>query len=111
VRAQVQPARSEHDAGYEILCRKTMGFVDLPAAKDGKPIQGKVDANNLYSEHKKSWMTTTMALETGVAISRRERHDCSQCHIRNFGMHDYHDMANVDPSAGVPKAVNIRSRR
>jgi hypothetical protein len=31
---------------------------------------------------------------------------CSQCHIRNFGMHDFSDPANVDPTKGVPKAPN-----
>ena len=31
---------------------------------------------------------------------------CAQCHIRNFGMHDYGDPANVDPSKGMPKASN-----
>ena len=31
---------------------------------------------------------------------------CAQCHIRNFGMHDWHDRAATDPSAGVPKAPN-----
>jgi hypothetical protein len=31
---------------------------------------------------------------------------CSQCHIRNFGMHDYADPANTDPKAGAPKAMN-----
>jgi hypothetical protein len=31
---------------------------------------------------------------------------CSTCHIRNFGMHDYSDLANVDPSKGVPKTRN-----
>ena len=31
---------------------------------------------------------------------------CAQCHIRNFGMHDYGDPANVDPSKGAPKAMN-----
>jgi hypothetical protein len=31
---------------------------------------------------------------------------CSQCHIRNFGMHDWHDKGAVDPSAGMPKAPN-----
>jgi hypothetical protein len=31
---------------------------------------------------------------------------CSQCHIRNFGMHDYSDPANVDPSKGMPKGLN-----
>ena len=31
---------------------------------------------------------------------------CAQCHIRNFGMHDYSDPANTDPSQGVPKTRN-----
>ncbi|HET9992436.1 MAG TPA: hypothetical protein VFQ65_28080 [Kofleriaceae bacterium] len=101
------PADPKHDSGYEILCRKTMGFVDLPATSGGKPIQSKVDANNLFLEHKKSWMTTTMALEDGRRdLGEENGITCSQCHIRNFGMHDYHDRANVDPSAGVPKAPN-----
>jgi hypothetical protein len=101
------PADPKHDAGYEILCRKTMGFVDLPAMSGGKPIQSKVDANNLFVEHKKSWMTTTMALEDGRRdIGEENGITCSQCHIRNFGMHDWHDPANVDPSAGVPKTPN-----
>jgi hypothetical protein len=101
------PLDPNHDAGYEVLCRKTMGFVDLPDIKAGKPINGKRDAENLYIEHKKSWMTTTMPLEDGRRdLGEENGMTCSQCHIRNFGMHDYHDMANVDPSAGVPKAIN-----
>ncbi|MFT3699548.1 MAG: hypothetical protein QM831_40750 [Kofleriaceae bacterium] len=96
-----------HDPGYEILCRKTMGFVDLPDMKDGKPINGKKDANNLYFEHKKAWMTTTMPLEDGRRdLGEENGVTCSQCHIRNFGMHDYSDPANVDPKAGKPKGVN-----
>ena len=31
---------------------------------------------------------------------------CSQCHIRNFGMHDYGDPANVDPTKGTPVTKN-----
>jgi hypothetical protein len=96
-----------HVAGYEVLCRKTMGFVDLPDTKDGKPTNGKRDANNLYFEHKKSWMVTTMPLEDGRRdLGEENGITCSQCHIRNFGMHDYGDPANVDPSAGTPKAPN-----
>ena len=101
------PNDPKHDPGYEVLCRKTMGFVDLPDMKDGKPINSKREATNLFVEHKKSWMTTTMALEDGRRdLGEETGMTCSQCHIRNFGMHDYHDMANVDPSAGVPKAPN-----
>jgi len=101
------PADPKHDPGYEILCRKTMGFVDLPDTKDGKPIQSKVDSNNRFLEHKASWMRTTMALEDGRRdLGEENGITCSQCHIRNFGMHDYRDRANVDPSAGLPKAPN-----
>jgi hypothetical protein len=101
------PADPKHDPGFEILCRKTMGFVDLPEIKNGKPVQSKVDANNLFVEHKASWMRTTMALEDGRRdVGEENGMTCSQCHIRNFGMHDWHDRANVDPSAGMPKAPN-----
>jgi len=101
------PEDKAHLPGYEVLCRKTMGFVDLPDTKDGKPINGKRDANNLYFEHKKSWMVTTMPLEDGRRdLGEENGITCSQCHIRNFGMHDYGDPANVDPSAGTPKAPN-----
>jgi len=93
--------------GYEILCRKTMGLVDLPATKDGKIINGRVDANNLYFEHKKKWSIESLALEDGRRdVGEENGMTCSQCHIRNFGMHDYSDPANVDPSKGTPKAPN-----
>jgi hypothetical protein len=99
---------ADHVPGYEVLCRKTMGFVDLPDMKDGKVTNGKVDANNLYFEHKKKWMTeTALPLEDGRRdLGEENGMTCSQCHIRNFGMHDYGDPANVDPSAGTPKHVN-----
>jgi hypothetical protein len=100
-------ADPSHVAGFEVLCRKTMGFVDLPAMEDGKPIQGKIDANNLYFEHKKKWSVEKLALEDGRRdLGEENGITCSQCHIRNFGMHDYGDPANVDPSQGVPKAMN-----
>jgi hypothetical protein len=93
--------------GYEILCRKTMGLVDLPDTKDGKIINGRRDANNLYFEHKKRWAVEHLALEDGRRdLGEENGMTCSQCHIRNFGMHDYADSANVDPSKGAPKAPN-----
>jgi hypothetical protein len=93
--------------GYEILCRKTMGFVDLPDTKDGKIVNGRRDANNLFFEHKKRWMVERIALEDGRRdLGEENGMTCSQCHIRNFGMHDYADPANVDPGKGVPKAPN-----
>lgn len=97
----------KHDPGYEILCRKTMGFVDLPDMKNGKPVNGKRDAANLYIEHKLSWMVSTMPLADGRRdLGEENGMTCAQCHIRNFGMHDYGDLANTDPHAGVPKALN-----
>ncbi|HEX5062176.1 MAG TPA: hypothetical protein VFV99_22555 [Kofleriaceae bacterium] len=93
--------------GYEILCRKTMGFVDLPDTKDGKIVNGRRDANNQFFEHKKRFMVDGFALEDGRRdLGEENGMTCSQCHIRNFGMHDYSDSANVDPSKGVPKAPN-----
>ena len=84
-----------------------MGFVDLPGTRTASRSTARSTRTNLYLEHKKSWMTTTMALEDGRRdLGEENGMTCSQCHIRNFGMHDYHDPANVDPSAGVPKAPN-----
>ena len=92
---------------FQTLCRKTMGLVDLPEMNDGKVIHGKVDANNLYFEHKKSWSVEHVALEDGRRdLGEENGMTCSQCHIRNFGMHDFGDAANVDPSKGTPKAPN-----
>jgi hypothetical protein len=75
--------------GYEILCRKTMGFVDLPDVKGGKIVNGRVDANNLFFEHKKRWMVENFPLEDGRRdLGEENGMTCAQCHIRNFGMHD-----------------------
>jgi hypothetical protein len=93
--------------GFEVLCRKTMGLVDLPAVKNNTIVNGRVDANNLYFEHKKKWSIEHLPLEDGRRdIGEENGMTCSQCHIRNFGMHDYKDPANVDPSKGVPKKPN-----
>jgi hypothetical protein len=92
---------------FAVLCRKTMGLVDLPAMKAGRIVNGKVDANNLYFEHKKRWSVEHVALEDGRRdLGEENGMTCSQCHIRNFGMHDFGDAANVDPSKGTPKAPN-----
>jgi hypothetical protein len=101
------PKDPAHAAGFDILCRKTMGFVDLPDTIDGKVTNGKRDATNLYVEHKQKWSIENLALEDGRRdLGEENGMTCAQCHIRNFGMHDYADAANVDPSAGVPKAAN-----
>ena len=97
----------KYTKGYEILCRKTMGFVDLPDFKDGKIVNGRRDANNLFFNHKKRWMVERIALEDGRRdLGEENGMTCAQCHIRNFGMHDYADPANTDPKAGKPKAMN-----
>ncbi|HSN29537.1 MAG TPA: hypothetical protein VLT45_24785 [Kofleriaceae bacterium] len=101
------PLDPEHEPGFDVLCRRTMGLVDLPAMKDGKPTNGKVDANNLYFEYKKRWSVENFPLEDGRRdLGEENGMTCSQCHIRNFGMHDYADPANVDPTKGTPKAPN-----
>jgi hypothetical protein len=93
--------------GYEVLCRKTMGFVDLPDTSGGKVKGGKIDSNQLYIEHKRKDMVQGFPLEDGRRdLGEENGMTCSQCHIRNFGMHDYGDPANTDPKAGVPKGLN-----
>ena len=101
------PEDKAHVPGYEILCRKTMGIVDLPDNKDGKIVNGRRDANNLFFEHKKRWSVERIALEDGRRdLGEENGMTCSQCHIRNFGMHDFSDPANIDPTKGTPKAPN-----
>jgi hypothetical protein len=52
-------------------------------------------------------MVERLALEDGRRdLGEENGMTCSQCHIRNFGMHDYKDRANIDPSAGVPRQPN-----
>lgn len=101
------PADPSHVPGYQVLCRKTMGLVDLPAHNGSKIYQGTIDANNLYVDHKLKWSVEDFPLADGRRdLGEENGMTCSQCHIRNFGMHDYSDPANTDPSKGVPKALN-----
>ncbi|MEO8707267.1 MAG: hypothetical protein ABI867_44985, partial [Kofleriaceae bacterium] len=93
--------------GYEVLCRKTLGFVDLPDTSGDKVKGGRIDANNLYREHKLVDMVRGFPLEDGRRdLGEENGMTCSQCHIRNFAMHDYGDPANLDPSKGTPKGLN-----
>jgi len=93
--------------GYEVLCRKTLGFVDLPDTSGGKVKGGRIDSNHLYREHKLVDMVKDFPLEDGRRdLGEENGMTCSQCHIRNFAMHDYSDPANVDPSKGTPKTLN-----
>jgi hypothetical protein len=96
-----------HAPGYEVLCRKTMGFVDLPDTSGPKVKGARIDSNQLFIEHKKKDMVRDFPLEDGRRdLGEENGMTCSQCHIRNFGMHDYSDPANTDPKAGVPKSRN-----
>jgi len=99
--------RPGHAAGYEVLCRKPLGFVDMPDTSDGTVKGGRLDANNLYADYKNVQMRKGFPLEDGRRDYGEENGmTCSQCHIRNFGMHDYSDPANVDPTKGTPKTRN-----
>lgn len=96
-----------HVPGFEKLCRKTLGFVDLPDLSGGKPEGSKIEANNLFVEHKLKDSVAWLPLDDGRRdLGEENGMTCSQCHIRNFGMHDYADPANVDPSKGTPKTRN-----
>lgn len=84
-----------------------MGFVDLPDMSSGKNRPSRIDANNLFVEHKNVFTVKDLALDDGRRdVGEENGVTCSQCHIRNFGMHDYSDLANTDPSKGVPKTRN-----
>ena len=96
-----------HVKGFEVLCRKTLGFVDLPDLSGGTVKSSKIDSNHLFVEHKMHDMVKTLPLDDGRRdLGEENGMTCSQCHIRNFAMHDYSDLANVDPSKGTPKTRN-----
>ncbi len=93
--------------GFELLCRPTLGFVDLPDMKDGKITNSRIDAVNLFLEHKQQHMVVNFPLDDGRRdVGEENGMTCAQCHIRNFGMHDYSEAANTDPSKGIPKSRN-----
>lgn len=95
--------------GYEVLCRPTLGFVDLPDVKeDGTTItNSRREATNLFLDYKQKWIVEHMPLEDPRRdVGEENGMTCSQCHIRNFGMHDYRDAGATDPSAGPPKTRN-----
>ncbi len=101
------PDDARHTAGWEVLCRKALGFVDLPDTSSGKVASAKIDAINLFKEHKLGPAQQYLPLEDGRRDHGEENGmTCAQCHMRNFGVRDYGDPATVDPSAGVPRAPN-----
>jgi hypothetical protein len=96
-----------HEAGYEVLCRKAQGFVDLPAMVDGKVTPSKIDAVNLFVDHKRVDMVANLALDDGRRDHGEENGlTCAQCHIRNFTVRDYGDPATAAPGKGTPRAPN-----
>lgn len=97
----------QHARGYEVLCRKTMGFVDLPEQAGGKVRGSRIDANHLFIEHKTNDMVKAFPLDDGRRdLGEENGMTCSQCHIRNFGMHDYRDPANTNSKLGAPSSRN-----
>ncbi|MCL4228475.1 MAG: hypothetical protein KJZ91_28765 [Myxococcales bacterium] len=93
--------------GWEVLCRKALGFVDLPDRSSGKVAPARIDAVNLFRDHKLGPAAANLALED----PRRDHGEengmtCAQCHIRNFGVRDYTDARTLDPRAGVPTVPN-----
>ncbi len=101
------PDDKGHKPGYEALCRKALGFVDLPDLSGKKPAPGKLDAVTLYRDHKLGPAVALLPLDDGRRDHGEENGmTCSQCHIRDFGVRDYGDAATADPKAGAPKAGN-----
>jgi hypothetical protein len=102
------PDDPKHAPGYEVLCRKALGFVDQPEiGKDGKVTPAKRDAVNLFVDHKRVDSVALLPLDDGRRDHGEENGmTCAQCHIRQFGVRDYTDPATADPGAGAPKTAN-----
>ena len=73
LRAAVQSPRTTLVPGYEVLCRKTMGFVDLPDIKDGKVTSGRVDANNLLlrAQEALDWSSASRSRTAAATSAKR----------------------------------------
>lgn len=101
------PDEAYHAPGYEVLCRKAQGFVDLPAIVDGKVTPAKIDAVNLFVDHKQGDMVSLLALDDGRRDHGEENGlTCAQCHMRNFTVRDHGDPATAAPGKGTPRAAN-----
>ncbi len=101
------PDDKRHQAGWEVLCRKALGFTDLPDESSGKVAPAKIDAVNLFKRHKQGASVANLPLDDGRRDHGEENGmTCAQCHIRNFGVRTYADAATADPSAGLPKNRN-----
>jgi len=101
------PDDPKHQPGYQVLCRKAKGFVDLPGEQDGKVASAKLDAANLFRPHKTGPAQALLPLDDGRRdLGEENGMTCAQCHTRSFGVRDYADPATVDPRAGTPRAPN-----
>ncbi len=101
------PDDPKHKAGHEVLCRKALGFVDLPDTTSGTVAPAKIDAINLYRAHKEGDAVALLPLDDGRRDHGEENGmTCAQCHMRTFGVRDYGDAATADPRAGTPRAPN-----
>lgn len=101
------PDDKTHTPGWEVLCRKALGFVDLPDEAGGKVQPAKLDAVNRFRAHKQGPAVASLALDDGRRDHGEENGmTCAQCHIRNFGVRDYGDPATAAPGAGAPRAGN-----
>jgi hypothetical protein len=94
--------------GYEVLCRKKIGLVDLPAkTADGKVTSGRHEAANLYVAHKFVHSVKELPLRDPRRDHGEEKGmTCSQCHSRNFGVRSWNYAAGASPKGGVPTEMN-----
>lgn len=101
------PADPKRVSGWEVLCRKALGFTDLPGrAPDGKVASSPIDATNLFVDHKMGDLVASVPLRD----ARRDLFEengmtCSQCHIRDFANGDLRDPALRDASLGRVPAL------
>jgi hypothetical protein len=67
----------------------------------------KIDAVNLFVRHKLVDAAAQLPLEDGRRDHGEENGmTCAQCHMRNFGVRDYHDPRTASPAAGAPTRGN-----
>ncbi|MSP16804.1 MAG: hypothetical protein EXR73_09380 [Myxococcales bacterium] len=96
---QFDPDDPAHTPGQEVLCRKKLGFTDLPAVGEaGKIVPGAIDAANLYVDHKRGDMVATVPLtDPRRDLFEENGMSCHQCHVRDFANGDLRNAAARDP--------------
>jgi hypothetical protein len=98
------PDDPAHTPGWEVLCRKKLGFTDLPAVgADGKVSPSKVEAVNLFVDHKMGDMVKTAELrDPRRDLFEENGMTCSQCHVRDFANGDLRDPTIRRADRGKP---------